>query len=155
MTSLQILQGHMILRHTKLDHNEQNVIVGRASGDYIVNKIFAAFCPFYRNNYPYNASHADYQETSFGNSFPLMTPPCTPGRHPHKPRQNRDRRRSSGPSSCTIRFVKSNGHKTYRQFQRCQKQSHPAFYYIYHSPSSASFTIVECSVFASLIGETP
>lgn len=37
--------GHTMLRHVKLDHNEQNMIVGQKSGNYNMNQISCSFRP--------------------------------------------------------------------------------------------------------------
>lgn len=39
----------MIVRHSNLDHNEQNIIVDQASGGYYVNQISAALRTAYHN----------------------------------------------------------------------------------------------------------
>lgn len=45
-----------MLRHASLDHSEQNMIVGHASGDYNIRRIPAALRSAYRNKHSYSAS---------------------------------------------------------------------------------------------------
>lgn len=51
-----IVQGHMMIRNESRDQNEQNMVVGQASGDYNIQRISAALRTAYRKKLPYSAS---------------------------------------------------------------------------------------------------
>lgn len=59
---LPIVQGNMMLIHAKLDHNEQNMIVDQASGDYNLNRIFSALRSACRNKTLYSDTLTTYQK---------------------------------------------------------------------------------------------
>lgn len=50
------LKGHLLLLQANLSHNDRNVIVGAACGNYDESTISSALCNMFRNSTPYETS---------------------------------------------------------------------------------------------------